>query len=560
MKTSNKGSEIVGAKKFTRREMIKWGIVSGGTAMFGLPALRLGASSGSDLTIGPRTTPFVVELLPGRGIPPVAQPVTPFQTLPDPANCVNADGSTAFHVHGPREVPTGTEYYLIHEKPVIHTFHPELPDAVLWGYDGQIPGPTFVAHSGTPHLVRFVNDLPTVDPMGIGLPITVIHRHGGFQAPEDDGYPLDTFCTGQSRDYLYPNRPAGGLVQNEHSTQWYHDHAIDITAENVYRGLSGFYLNFDSLDTGNETDPPPALGLPSGPFDVGLVLQDRLFDANGFLIYDSFDHNGLLGNKLLVNGLIQPFLSVARRKYRFRILNGSSARFYDLVLSNGQPFVAIGTDTLLLERPVTVNSFRIGPAERVEVVVDFSHTALGEKIYLINRLNQTDGRKPGELVEPGTPLLQFFVNRDAPDPSRVPDTLRPVTEGPRILLPQVKIQRTFKFERSHGAWVINGEFFDENRINADPQVGRPEIWTFQSGGGWTHPVHIHLNDFFVLLHGDTSLQPLDKGRKETINVGDSYGDASVLVKFEEYTGRYVFHCHNIEHEDMRMMGQFEVRP
>ena len=559
MQPGNHPPEFLPARKFTRRELIKWGIVSGATAMSGLRALRAVADGGSNLPAGPRTTPFVLELLPGRGLPPTAQPIAPFPTLPDPATCVNPDGSTAFHVHGPRVVPPGTEHYLIHERPVAHVFHPTLPPNVLWGYDGQIPGPTFVARSGTPHLIRFVNDLPANDPVGIGLPITAIHRHGGFQAPENDGYPLDTFCSGQSRDYFYPNRPAGGLAQNEHSTQWYHDHSIDVTAENVYRGLAGFYLNFDSLDTGNELDPPPALGLPSGEFDLGLVLQDRLFDANGFLLYDSFDHNGFLGNKFLVNGLIQPFLSVARRKYRFRVLNGSNARFYDLVLSNGQPFIAIGTDSNLLEHPVTVNSFRIGPAERVEVIVDFSQAALGQKIYLVNRLEQTDGRKPGDLVSPGTPLLQFFVNRDAPDPSRVPDTLRPVTEGPGVLLPQVRIQRTFKFERSRGAWVINGEFFDENRINADPQVGHPEIWTFQSGGGWTHPVHIHLSEFFVLLHGDSRLGPLDQGRKDTLNVGASYGDASVLIKFEEFLGRYVFHCHNIEHEDIRMMGQFEVR-
>src|SRR5262249_282860 len=209
------------------------------------------------------------------------------------------------------------------------------------------------------------------------------------------------------RDYFYPNRADAGLLQNEHSTNWYHDHAIDITAENVYRGLAGFYLYKFSLDTLNENDPPPPLALPTGDFDLALVIHGRRFNSKGFLVYDSFDHNGFLGDKFLVNGLIQPFLKVARRKYRFRFLNGSSARVYQLFLSNGAPFTVIGTDTHLLEHPVTVTNFRLAPAERVDVVVDFKNTRLGDEIFLVNRLQQTDGRKPDGLVSPGTQLLKF---------------------------------------------------------------------------------------------------------------------------------------------------------
>ena len=548
--------------RLTRRDMLKLGIAVGGVAI--IPGRRLLADGGGGseaLTPSPRTIPFIVELLPGRGIPRIAQPVAPFPTLPDPRNCVNVDGTTAFHVHGPRVVPPNTNFFVLHERPVAHSFSPQLPDNVLWGYDGSIPGPTFVAPNGTPFLVRFVNDLPLNDPVGIGEPITAIHRHGGFQAPEDDGYPLDTFCTGQSRDYFYPNVPEGGLVQNLHATNWYHDHAIDITGPNVYRGLAGFFLNTNFLDTGNETDPPPALGLPSGEFDIGLVVQDRQFDRNGFLVFDTFDHNGFLGDKFVVNGIIQPFLKVARRKYRFRFLNGSNARFFELSLSNGQPFVAIATDSSLLEHPVTVKSFRIAPAERVEVVVDFSHSSLRDEIFLVNRLEQDDGRKPGDLVSPGTPILKFVVNRDAADPSRVPATLLPVTEGPAQLLPRVKVERQFKFERSDGAWVINGEFFDENRINATPRRGEPEIWTFESGGGWAHPIHTHLSDFFILSRDGASPPPLERGRKETVVIGADAGrEVKILIQFDDFVGRYVFHCHNIEHEDMRMMGQFEIQP
>jgi len=539
-----------------RRDLFRLGFAGGAVILTG----GLRTSRADNLPSSPNTTPFLYELLPGRGIPPVAQPVPPFPTLPDPGDTINPDKSMPFHVSGPRVVPNNTEFYKIHIKAVEHSFHPHLPDNLLWGYDGSIPGPTIVSRTGTPQLVRFFNDLPAVDPVGIGEPIDAIHRHGGFQAPEDDGYPLDTFSRGESRDYFFPNTLEDGLTQNEHATLWYHDHSIDITAQNVYRGLAGFYPNFNQLDTGNESDLPPALGLPSGQYDIGLVLQDRQFDKSGFLVYDSFDHNGFLGDKFLVNGLIQPYLNVARRKYRFRFLNGSSARFYNLVLSNGRPFIAIATDSHLLEHPVTVSNFTIAPAERVDVIVDFSGASIHDEIFLVNRQGQTDGRKPDKLVSPGTPLLKFIVNRDAADPSRVPATLLPVTVGPQQLLPQVKVQRRFKFERSHGAWVINGEFFDENRINAKPREGEPEVWILESGGGWAHPVHIHLTEFFILSRNGVKPPPLEQGRKDTVVIGSSFGSVAILISFTGFTGRYVFHCHNIEHEDMRMMGQFEVQP
>ncbi len=275
--------------------------------------------------------------------------------------------------------------------------------------------------------------------------------------------------------------------------------------------------------------------------------------------------------KFLVNGKIQPFLRVARRKYRFRILNGSSARVYQLFLSPERTpsFVAIGTDSTLLEHPVPVQNFRLAPAERVEVIIDFRNYPLNQEVFLVNRLQQTDGRKPDGLVSPGTPLLKFIVDHEVTvDPSRVPASLLPVTEGPTQLLPRVKVQRTFEFERSDGAWVINGEFFDENRVNARPRVGEPEIWILKSGGGWVHPVHIHLSDFFILSRDGNTPPPLERGRKETVLIGGDVGsEVRILIKFDDSretptTGsrlRYVFHCHNIEHEDMRMMGQFEVQ-
>jgi FtsP/CotA-like multicopper oxidase with cupredoxin domain len=543
--------------ELTRRDLLRFGIVVGGSTL--LPSGR----RASALPASKATEPFLTELLPGRGIASFATPVARFETLADPADTLNPDRTHPFHVSGPRVVPDNTEFFKIIQREVKHSFHPDLPDNSVWAYDGQIPGPTFVGTTGTPQLVRFVNDLPEHDPVGIGEPISAIHRHGGFQAPEDDGYPLDTFGPGRSRDYYYPNTPSAGLLQNEHSTLWYHDHPIDITGENVYRGLAGYYLRRNILDTLDEQDPSPyALRLPSHEFDIGLMIQDKQFDPDGYLVFDSFDHDGFLGDKFLVNGLIQPFLRVKPRKYRFRFCNGSNARLYQLFLSTGQPFVAIATDSTLLERPVTVQSFRIAPAERVEVVIDFSGYSTNQEIFLENRLLQIDGRKPEGLVSPGTQLLKFVVEGAAADPSRVPATLLPVTRGRNQMLPEVKgLQRRFKFERSHGAWVINGEFFDENRINAYPKSGEPEIWVLESGGGWVHPVHIHLSEFFILSRDGRAPSALERvGRKDTVQIGADAGrEVKLLIQFD-HLGRYAFHCHNIEHEDMRMMGQFEVVP
>jgi FtsP/CotA-like multicopper oxidase with cupredoxin domain len=554
-----------------RRQALTLAALAGGTALIGGGTARSQIKS-LFATASPPTTPFLDPL----PISPIARPVAPFSTLPDPL-AVNVDGSTTFHVHGPRSVPSPASYYIVRERAALHSFHRQLPPNLIWGYDGIVPGPTFFAQTGTASLVRFVNNLPANDPVGIGTPISAIHHHGGHQAPEDDGYPVDTFSIGQSRDYLYPNRSDEGLVQNSPSTHWYHDHAIDVTAENVYRGLSGFYLNFDEIDSlaGEADTSPYALKLPGRmrtlddgnvvrDFDIPIVLQDKQFDARGFLAYDGFNHNGFIGDKFLANGKIQPFLNVARRKYRFRFLNGSNARVFDLFLRNNRPFdYVIASDDFLFETPlINVQNIRMASAERYEVVIDFSKYKIGDHVILENRLEQFDGRKPAGLVNQGVPVLKFIVAADpaTPDISRVPTSLRPLSETVAQLLPRAKVRRTFKFERSNGAWQINGELFDENRIDAKPKIGEPEIWSLEAGGGWLHPIHLHSASFFVLSRDGKTPPLLERGRKDVVRIGADEKSVEVLLKFTDYPGRFVFHCHTTEHEDMRMMGQFEVVP
>ncbi len=466
-----------------------------------------------------------------------------------------------------RAAPANAAYYQIEMRQAMHSFHRDLPPNSIWGYNGLTLGPTIVAQANSTVVARFRNALPANDPVHIGTPIASIHRHGGFQAPEDDGHPAYFFPIGASRDYVFLN-PA------EDSNLWYHDHSLDVTAENVYRGLSGAYLIFDDRDSlaGELDTAPQALKLPGRMvngqrlYDVPLVFQDRQFDARGMLVYDSFDHNGFVGDKFLVNGKIQPFFNVEPRKYRFRFLNGSNARQYEFVLRDGNTLVPfhyiIGTDNRLFETPLRdVNTFRIASAERVQAVIDFSKFA-GKEILLYNRLEQVEGRKPKGLVDVGTPILKFVVGKTAvPDPSRVPETLRTIPADEKVAAVLARgrpRRRVFEFNRRNGAWAINGELYDENRIDARPIEDEHEIWTFKSGGGWEHPVHVHLTNFFVLSRNGAAPRPIERGWKDTVVVGGDRGDVEVLLKFSGFTGEYVMHCHTTEHEDARMMLNLEI--
>jgi FtsP/CotA-like multicopper oxidase with cupredoxin domain len=533
----------------TRRDLLKMGLLAGGSAMlplekaFGRTVLRLdGGGSPS-----PATPPFVQSLpIPEDNVPLTAAEVAALSP-PIDARC---------------NVDAATKVFVVHEREVLHQFHPNLPPNTVWAYDGIYPGRTFRQKTGVKYVVRFVNDLPA-DHTGFGVPNSTIHRHGGFQESVDDGYPTLFFGPGGRQDYLFTEDPPGGDPTEIHSTMWYHDHLVDFTAQNVYKGLAGFWLVTDDLDSGDENDPSAtALHLPSGPFDIPLVFQDRLFDRNGVLIYDSFSHNGFLGDKFCVNGVIQPFLPVFNRKYRFRLLNGSNARFYEFFLRVGEgsqtlPFKVIATDGGLLPHPVQVQSIRLGMAERYEIVVDLTNVTASH-VYFENRLQQRDGRGPDRVTPTGTRILRLDLQGAPPTPdnSQVPANLRPL---PTINLANA-VQRRFEFARSRGAWVVNGEFFDDNRSVAQPRFARPEIWTLKNGGGgWWHPIHIHLEDFQILSRNGRPPAAFEAGRKDTVVLGPN-DEVRVAIQFREHAGRYVFHCHNIEHEDLAMMARFDVTP
>jgi FtsP/CotA-like multicopper oxidase with cupredoxin domain len=403
---------------------------------------------------------------------------------------------------------------------------------------------------------------------------------------ESDGYPGNFITPGNYRDHHYPMAAAGvdedafeandGDDRECLGTLWYHDHRIDHTAENVYKGLAGFCNVFDELDSGDETGvlnngEGEALRLPSGNFDIMLGFLDPQFDGAGRIFFDVFDTEGHLGDKIAVNGKIQPFLHVQRRKYRFRLLDFGPSRFYQFFLSEGLPvagqkswlpMVLIANDGNLLEAPLTVDNVLMGVANRMDVIVDFSNFNDKDEVYLVNRLRQTTGRGPDySLMDPGVPVLKFIVNGTfkAPDPSVIPKSMRSLARPTAVELSGA-VRRRWEFARSNGAWTVNNRFFDLNVVNASVKLGSTEIWTLKNGGGgWSHPIHIHFEEFQILSRNGSPPEAHEAGRKDVVILkpGD---EVELFFRFRDFVGRYVMHCHNVVHEDHAMMIRWDIVP
>lgn len=535
----------------------------------------------------PQAEPFVAELF----VPPVKQPVAQLDPPPDP------------RAHQRYADFTPRKFYEIRETEFQWAYHPRPPYSNAqgqgvswsWGFDGVTPGPVYHARYGEPILVRRYNNLPPVgfSKVTFALPSTTNHLHNGHTASESDGNPQDWIDSGEFWDHHYANYPSGGDPREKLATLWYHDHRMDFTAANVYAGLSGFYLLFDEQDSNNENDPSAqAWRLPSGKYDVPLILHDVLFDQQGQVVFNAFNTSGILGDQMTVNRRIRPFHRVERRKYRLRIINGGPSRFYQLFLRAGQSgdragsvreqFVIITGDGNFQPEPVVAESIYLSVAQRVDVILDFSRFRAGEQVFLVNRLEQTSGQGPsGRLLDPGDALLRFdVVEATGPDPSRVPDYFRPL---PVIDLSEVKFHRTWEFDYDGGLWTINGRIFDPNRIDAGIEQGSAEIWTFRNAGNdWAHPIHSHFSEFLILEingkpHPQTHVQgknerlipQFEGGRSEVIKVfmGGPRRDVATLLpgdemkvfmRWKDFLGKHVMHCHNVVHEDHAMMIRWDI--
>jgi len=256
-----------------------------------------------------------------------------------------------------------------------------------------------------------------------------------------------------------------------------------------------------------------------------------------------FDKNGVTGDQILVNGVPQPYFNVGDRRYRLRILNASNFRAYDLALSNGQSFIQIGTESGLLPKPVKRTHMLIGPAERVDVVVDFAGK-YGQKIVLQN-LAATGALRS---------VMQFRVSKHLTETSTIPATLRALPK----LDPVSAVTRTFQFTQNRvtGMWTVNGLGFDPSRVDAMPKLGTTETWILRNRGLSNHYIHVHDVDQQLVSRNGLPPAPYEL-RKDTWNI--SAGQTVVIrLKFTDNTGVFMFHCHVLEHEDMAMMAQFEV--
>jgi FtsP/CotA-like multicopper oxidase with cupredoxin domain len=539
-------------KMATRRDMLKLGLVGGGaaltTGLMGATPAVAQLCSPDDIPPYPKsppTRPFIAPLF----IPPIKQPVDP-STLNPP---VDPAAHQRYNEFLPRK------FYVQSLQTAYWQYHPDLQPTLSLSFDGILPGPTFQSFYGEPLLVRRYNNIPA-DLKSFAVPFTSTHLHNFHTASESDGNPADWISTGQYRDHHYAMFPAGNDPSEILSTLWYHDHMHGFTAANVYAGLSGFHLMFDKYDSNNENDKTPgAFQLPSGQYDVPLILHDVIFDNNGQAVFNQMVTDGLLGDKYTVNRIVQPYFVVSPRKYRFRLLNGGPSRLYRIALGNNQPFTLISTDGNMLPAPLTVTSIDLNVADRSDFIVDFSQNKPGDQVVLYNQLQQVNGRGPtGVILNPGDPLMVFSVTGPkVKDPSRIPQTLRPL---PTINLNEVVAQRTWRFDYDGGAWTVNGLPFDPDRIDAHVQKGTAEIWTITNGGSdWSHPVHIHFEEFQILSRNGLPVLPNDPehSRKDVIALKPNE-EVKCFFRFRDFTGKYVMHCHNVVHEDHAMMIRFDI--
>jgi spore coat protein A, manganese oxidase len=429
----------------------------------------------------------------------------------------------------PTHVDATTDFYDIVQREAFAELLPERRTSI-WGYEGMFPGPTIKVRQGRRTAVRHMNRL--------SIP-TVVHLHGGLTPPDSDGFPTDFVMSGKEKTYIYPNDRA--------ATLWYHDHTMDQTARNIFMGLAGLYIV--------EGDLEQNLPLPKGEYDVPLILQDRLFSFDGALLYQPDAVDGPITDTILVNGTPWPKMEVSARRYRFRVLNASNAKSFHLVLSSHQPFAQIATDGGLLDRPRVLHDIPLAMAERAEVVVDFSVYPLNTHITL-DDLNQPAATRS---------IVRFDVVRKSRDDSRIP---RQLVEHLAMVDSPASRHREFVFTRGNSQnadlhWSINGEQFDPTRAIAEVRLNDTEVWrlanhSFREKHNVLHPVHIHLLNFQILRRNGGSALPHETGWKDTVAL--SVGEEVVVgMRVEGYAGRYVFHCHNLEHEDRGMMARFDVR-
>jgi FtsP/CotA-like multicopper oxidase with cupredoxin domain len=558
---------------------------------------------------------------------------------------------------------------------ILVKFHPNMPVQkanALWTFDGTLPPKLLMARYGEEILFRHYNALP-IDPaanFGFGLHTIATHEHNGHNPAESDGFTQAFFFPGQYYDYRWPMVLAGhdsintdatderagapdgnggitripGNWRETMSSHWFHDHMLDFTAQNIYKGNVAAMNYYSAVDRGNEAiDDGVNLRLPSGTaldwgnrdYDVHIMIADKSWDSDGQLFFNIFNTDGFLGDRVLTNWLWQPYFNVRARRYRFRLLNSAVSRYFRFALvkevrgTSGQmegpsgsgvsydrvPFHMIANDGNIMEHAV---SFAHGVlptqaiAERYDIIVDFSPFAPGTKLYLVNLLEHRNGKRPhepafldevlsgkyraelhGDEWRRGDPcvgkILEFSVKEYtgtdlSMNPADFVATLPNGQEGKKMIpLPEFTqeeinnaIHRTFEFGRSSGTdsepWTIktdggSGFNMDPRRLSAAPNLGEDgkgqvEIWHLRGNGGWSHPIHIHFEEGQILKRGGAPPPEWEQwARKDVFRIGrmaDSGESVDIAIRFREFLGTFMEHCHNTQHEDHSMLLRWDL--
>lgn len=481
-------------------------------------------------------------------------------------------------------------------------------NTTVWGYNESFPGPTLETRRNVPITVKWKNELIDNDgfplphllpvdtsvhwamPMdwpSCGVPL-VTHLHGGHAGPESDGNPEAWFTPGYAQTgtvfsqqvYTYPN-------DQEPATVWYHDHALGITRLNVYAGLAGFYILRDTWEDN--------LNLPSGNYEIPLVIQDKMFTDEGQLYYPSSPEDSgqpepsilpeMFGDFILVNGKTWPVLNVEPRKYRMRFMNGSDSRFYKLFFSEPIPFVQIGTDGGLLNAPVILNQMLLGTGERKDVILDFSNPALWGKTIILKN-NARSPYPKGETVDPNTTgkIMAFSVSipLNGVDTSVIPPVLRP---SPIALFGTPDVTRQLVLVENEDAYgrlkpmlgtSEHGALNWDDPITENPMLNAVEEWEIINTTPDAHPIHLHLVNFQVVNRQKFNMSQYVPGTPSSLRLlgqpklpapdESGWKDTEVIYPGEitrirakfDLEGLYLWHCHILSHEDHEMMRPFYV--
>jgi spore coat protein A len=475
-------------------------------------------------------------------------------------------------------------YYRIDVKQIFCRLHRDLPPARMWSY-GETSAPVLIeAHSNQGVLIDWVNNLPAKHFLPLDAPMKgmedapetrmVTHVHGARVPSLSDGYPEDWFAPGQSKLCFYPNG-------QDATALWFHDHAMGNSRFNVFAGLMGWYLIRDAHEQ--------SLGLPSGRYELPLQIYDRSFDPAGQLYYPNPPDEGVwaqefLGDAMVVNGKVKPFLDVEPRPYRLRIVNTANSRFFSLALSNGRSFQVIGSDQGLLPAPVEMHRFVLAPAERTDLIVDFS-TMAGEHVVLhsdtLDLMQFRVAASSTTSVSPPASASAIPRRTSAalalPNPSPIPALLRPVPRIPESQAERTRLMTLNQFDGDSGdpmVMLLNRKHWVDP-VTEIVKLDSTEIWSIVNLTDETHPIHLHLVRFQILDRQpiaiedyitDDQLHPIgpvippeaqELGWKDVVQC-PSGTVTRIIIPFHGFIGRYLWHCHILEHEANDMMRPYDI--